>query len=137
MEILRSDDNLLEKFGQVYLTTAYPNVIKAWHYHKQQDDNFCVVKGMAKVALYDGREGSPTKGNVMDFFIGEHNPCLIHIPVGVWHGYKGIGVEPTLLLNAVTLAYDYDNPDEFRIPYNVDTYQGSPVDYDWNKDINA
>ena len=34
MEILRCDDDLFIKFGQVYMTTTYPQVIKAWHYHK-------------------------------------------------------------------------------------------------------
>ena len=46
MEILRADDECFVKFGQVYLTSAYPGVVKAWHYHKVQADNFAVVKGM-------------------------------------------------------------------------------------------
>ncbi|HEC78366.1 MAG TPA: dTDP-4-dehydrorhamnose 3,5-epimerase, partial [candidate division WOR-3 bacterium] len=45
MEILRSDDEQFSKFGQVYITTAYPGVVKAWHYHKLQDDNMTVIKG--------------------------------------------------------------------------------------------
>jgi dTDP-4-dehydrorhamnose 3,5-epimerase len=46
MEILRNDDEIYTQFGQVYLTTTYPHVVKAWHYHKLQDDNICCVKGM-------------------------------------------------------------------------------------------
>ena len=49
MEILRCDDEMFQKFGQVYLTTGYPGVVKAWHYHKAQTDHFCVIKGMMKV----------------------------------------------------------------------------------------
>ena len=33
MEMLRCDDPIFKGFGQVYLTTAYPGVVKAWHYH--------------------------------------------------------------------------------------------------------
>ena len=33
MEILRADDEIFIRFGQVYLTTAYPGAVKAWHYH--------------------------------------------------------------------------------------------------------
>ncbi|MDI3281087.1 MAG: dTDP-4-dehydrorhamnose 3,5-epimerase family protein, partial [Bacillota bacterium] len=62
MEMFRCDDELFQKFGQVYLTTAYPGVVKAWHYHKLQTDNFVVVKGMMKVVLYDDRPDSPTRG---------------------------------------------------------------------------
>ena len=32
MEILRNDDENFECFGQVYMTTAYPGVTKAWHF---------------------------------------------------------------------------------------------------------
>ena len=33
MEILRSDDEIFQKFGQVYMTTAFPGIVKAWHFH--------------------------------------------------------------------------------------------------------
>ena len=70
MEILRCDDPQFLQFGQVYLSTAFPNVVKAWHYHKKQTDNFTCVKGMMKVALYDAREKSPTYRQLMELFIG-------------------------------------------------------------------
>lgn len=38
MEILRDDDNLLSRFGQASMSKTYPGVIKAFHYHEQQDD---------------------------------------------------------------------------------------------------
>ena len=69
MEILRKDDEIFQQFGQVYMTTTYPNVVKAWHYHKIQTDNVTVVKGMLKLVLYDPREGSPTKGEINEFFL--------------------------------------------------------------------
>lgn len=133
MEILRADDDLmLEKFGQVYLTTAYPNVVKAWHWHEKQDDNFCVIKGMAKVALYDRRPDSPTFGNLMELFIGEKYPCVVHIPIGVAHGYKAIGDKPCYLINTITQMYNRINPDEQRIAYNDPS-----IPYNWNNDING
>ena len=64
MEILRADDEMFTGFGQVYMTTAYPGVVKGWHYHKRQSDNMAVVRGMMKIVLYDGREGSKTSGEV-------------------------------------------------------------------------
>jgi len=59
MEILRRDDEMFKGFGQVYMTTAYPGVVKGWHYHKKQYDNMAVVKGTMKIVLCDGREDSP------------------------------------------------------------------------------
>ena len=58
MEILRNDDDLFEFFGQVYVTIAYPGVVKAWHMHKKQTDNFTCINGSMKVVLYDGRKQS-------------------------------------------------------------------------------
>ncbi|MBK8229980.1 MAG: dTDP-4-dehydrorhamnose 3,5-epimerase family protein [Candidatus Eisenbacteria bacterium] len=128
MEIFRDDDPFFRKFGQAYLTVVYPGVVKGWHYHKVQDDHFCVVKGMSKVVLYDLREGSPTKGEVNEFFMGEKNPILLLIPHGVLHGMKGVGVEPALLLNIPTEHYDYKDPDEYRVhPHDND------IPYDWER----
>jgi dTDP-4-dehydrorhamnose 3,5-epimerase len=125
MEMLRSDDSMLQKFGQVYVTTCYPGVVKAWHYHKKQDDNFVVIKGMAKVVLYDDREDSPTRGSVNEFFAGEDNPVLIHIPRLVIHGFKAYGSEPAYVANTVTEPYNHEKPDEFRIdPFDNDIPYG-------------
>jgi dTDP-4-dehydrorhamnose 3,5-epimerase len=128
MEILRFDDEVFEKFGQVYLSVVYPGVVKGWHYHKVQRDNMCVIKGMAKLVLYDSRDESPTKGQLMELFIGEKNPVLVSIPAGVLHGMKGIGTEPAMFINTPTEIYDYDKPDEFR----TDPFSGE-VPYDWSR----
>jgi dTDP-4-dehydrorhamnose 3,5-epimerase len=126
-EILRSDDDIFERFGQLYVSLNYPGVIRAWHYHKKQGDLWAVVKGMAKVVMYDPRDGSPTKGEVQEVFLGEQNPVLLQIPVGVIHGYKTIGVEPSLLLNIPTEPYNAAKPDEFRLPYDT-----PDIPYDWD-----
>jgi len=127
MEILRCDDPMFERFGQVYVTTCYPGVVKAWHYHKNQADNMTVVKGMAKVVLYDPREDSSTRGVVNEFFIGEDNPMLITIPPLVAHGFKAYGTEAAYLINTVTELYNREEPDEFRTDPFV-----NEIPYDWS-----
>ena len=126
MEILRADDELFEKFGQVYITTAYPGIVKAWHYHKKQTDNFTCIKGMMKVALYDARGDSPTYKEVNEFFVGDKNFILISVPPMVYHGFKAIGTETAYFLSIPTLPYNYEEPDEFRLP--PDTKE---IPYDW------
>ena len=125
-EILRSDDDMFERFGQIYVSLNYPGVIRGWHYHKKQDDLWTVVKGMVKAVMYDARDGSLTKGEVQEVFLGEQNPVLLRIPVGVIHGYKTIGVEPSLLINLPTDPYNAAEPDEYRMPYDT-----SEIPYDW------
>ncbi len=84
MELMRSDWEEFEAFGQVYITAVYAGVVKGWHYHKIQTDHFSCVQGMAKVVLYDGREDSPTHGEVNEFFMGRLNPIMLKIPKGVF-----------------------------------------------------
>ncbi len=126
MEILRSDDAIFTEFGQVYVSYNYPGVVRAWHYHRLQEDLWVVVTGMVKAVLFDDREGSPTRGELNEFFLGEQNRILLRIPVGVMHGYKTIGTETSLLLNFPTRLYDHQDPDELRLPYDSDQ-----VPYDW------
>ena len=128
MEMLRDDDPFFQRFGQVYLTVVYPEVVKGWHYHKKQTDHFVFVKGMAKVVLFDNREGSSTRGEVNEFFMGEKNPILVTIPPGVVHGMKGIGTEPAMLVNVPTELYKYDKPDEYRMPAHDPS-----IPYDWSR----
>ena len=43
------------------------------------------------------------------------------------HGYKTMGVEPSLLLNFPTEPYDRQQPDEYRLPWNT-----TEIPYDWS-----
>lgn len=126
IEILRNDWEHFQKFGQVYITAAYPQVVKAWHMHKKQTDNITCIKGMIKLVLYDEREKSKTKNEINDLVIGERNPLLVKIPPGIWHGFKAITEENALVLNVPTELYNYNQPDEYRLPPNTDK-----IPYDW------
>jgi len=127
MEILRAEDELFTKFGQVYVSATYPGVVKAWHYHQQQVDHFACVSGMVKLVLVDTREDSPTEGQVNEFFLGTKNPTLVQVPNLVYHGWKCIGTEPSLVINVPTESYRHDDPDEFRIePHGT-------LPYDWTR----
>lgn len=126
LEILRNDDDIFKKFGQVYITTAYAGVVKAWHYHKKQTDNFTCIKGVMKVVLYDARKDSPTHKEVNEFLIGKKNPMLISVPPGVYHGFKAMGKETAYFLSVPTLPYNYEKPDEYRLPPDT-----KDVPYKW------
>lgn len=128
MEMLRSDWPEFEKFGQAYLTTAYPGVVKAWHYHKKQMDSFVCIRGMMKIAIYDTRKGSTTKGLVNEFFAGEHNLVLIQIPRDVYHGFKCISEYEAVILNFPTETYNYKEPDEYRLPAHT-----KKIPYSWGR----
>jgi len=127
MELLRKDDPIFSQFGQAYVSMNYPGIVRAWHYHKKQDDYFVCVKGMIKVALFDMREGSPTRGEIAEYYLGDDNNIVLRIPVGVAHGYKTVGPEPSLLVNFPTETYNAQEPDEYRLPWDTDQ-----IPYSWD-----
>ena len=128
MEILRSDDKIFKKFGQVYMTTAFPGVVKAWHWHARQTDNFTCVQGKMRLALYDARKNSPTYGEVNDFIVSLESPMLVHIPKEVYHGFKCVSDTEAVVINTVTVPYNNKEADEYR----MDAYDND-IPYDWRK----
>ena len=127
MELLRSDDDLFEEFGQVYMTTCVPGFVKAWHLHKAQVDNFACVKGGIRLGLFDRRINSQTKGNVQEFILGLDNPVLVRIPAGVYHGFECASDDEAIVINIPSLPYNRASPDEFRKPFD------SPeIPFRWN-----
>lgn len=127
MEMLRADDPFFTKFGQVYVSATYPGVVKAWHYHRVQVDHFICVAGMVKLVLVDTREGSPTRGAINEFFLGDQNRSLVVVPNLVYHGWKCISPGMSLVVNIPTEVYAYADPDEFREePHGV-------LPYDWTR----
>ena len=109
MEILRSDDEGFKNFGQAYITTCRPGIVKAWHKHELQDDNMCVIAGMGMIGLWD-----EDTNETLSIFCGEMNYKLVHIPVGIWHGFTPINNEDIMVLNLPTRPYNRENPDEQR-----------------------
>ncbi|MDI6800257.1 MAG: dTDP-4-dehydrorhamnose 3,5-epimerase family protein [Actinomycetota bacterium] len=130
MEMLRSDDAVFEKFGQAYMTGAVRGMAKAWHYHKVQTDNFVCVFGRALVVLCDMRQGSPTYNEVNEFILespslsngkttaGGSGPNLLQIPPYILHGFTAYNSEEARIINIPTMLYQYDQPDEYRLPFD-------------------
>lgn len=121
MEVVREDEHLLLRFGQTTFSLTHPGAIKAFHWHRNQDDVWFIASGKALVVLYDRREGSPTFGKTEILTAGTGEYKVIVIPAGVVHGYKVLGHDPVLLFYHTTQPYNAKDPDEQRIPYDDPT----------------
>lgn len=126
MEVVRSDDPHRPGFGQAYVTCTLPGVVKAWYRHHKQFDQIALVKGDLVVALYDSRKDSPTCDNLMEIRVSEQAPLLVKIPPGVWHGFKPLGNEPAYLLHLNSVAYNFEQTDEDRLPPDTPL-----IPYEW------
>ena len=123
MHMLKSTDPHFLQFGEIYFSCAWPGVVKGWHIHQRMTVNNAVIVGRAKLVLYDGRQDSPTKGEIMECFIGEDNYCLVQIPPGITNGYKAYGDTLVIMANCATEPHDpheiiYVDPHDGGVPYN-------------------
>lgn len=122
--MLREDSEVFTRFGEIYFSLVYPQVVKAWHIHSEMTLNYAVPVGMIKLVCYDDRADSPSKGVVQEFHIGELNYSLVTIPPLVWNGFKGIGSGPALVANCATTPH---HPTEIE---RMDPFTND-IPYDW------
>ena len=125
MHMLREDSSTFTRFGEIYFSSTYPGVVKAWHLHKRMTLNYAIVSGEIKLVLYDNREFSSTRGQVQEIFISPENYMLITVPPLIWNGFKCVGTQSAILANCATLPHQSDEierklPNDSLIPYNWD-----------------
>jgi dTDP-4-dehydrorhamnose 3,5-epimerase len=123
MHMLRRTDPHFLEFGEIYFSTIYPGIIKGWHLHKLMTLNYACVSGRIKLVLYDDRQASTTKGELMELFLGPDSYQLVQIPPRVWNGFKGIGDDQAIVANCATHPHDPTqterlDPFDPRIPYD-------------------
>jgi dTDP-4-dehydrorhamnose 3,5-epimerase len=101
----RTDPHFLE-FGEIYFATVYEGVVKGWHRHREMTLNYACPLGRIKLVLYDDRDGSPTRGQLQEHFLGPDDYSLVVIPPGVWNGFKGLSEPLALVANCCTHPHD-------------------------------
>ena len=122
MHMLRCDSEVFQGFGEIYFSCIYPGAIKAWHLHTKATLNYAVPFGHIKLALYDDRDGSSSKGEIQEVFLGPDNYLLVTIPPQLWYGFASIGTDMAIVANCASIPHDpeeierVDPFDEF-IPY--------------------
>ena len=129
MHMLRADAPHFERFGEIYFSTVYPEVVKGWHLHRRMTLNYAVVSGMIKLVLHDDRADSPTRAETMELFVGDQNYVLVTVPPLVWNGFKGVGTTAAIVANCATVPHDPTeierlDPWSPRIPYSWDLRHG-------------
>jgi dTDP-4-dehydrorhamnose 3,5-epimerase len=125
MHMLRNDAKGFTGFGEIYFSCVYAGVVKAWHFHKRMVCNYAVPFGQIKLALYDTRSESPTRGGIQEILLGEQNYCLVTIPPLIWSGFKGLGSTMSIVANCSSIPHDPAeserlDPFENDIPFEWD-----------------
>ena len=100
---------------QINWVELNPGAVTDWHAHSKQTDHIVGVSGNIKLALWDGRDDSPTKGATEIVRIGAIRPVLVITPPGVWHGLRNESGAPAGYLNIIDALYEYERPDNWRL----------------------
>ena len=111
---------------QIYQSRLFPGAIGAWSCHTTSVDRLFVNQGHVKVVLFDARTESHTYRQVRELHLGDARPAFVVIPTGVWHGLQNLGSSDALVLNYPTQAYNYEDPDHWRLPYDT-----QEIPYSW------
>jgi dTDP-4-dehydrorhamnose 3,5-epimerase len=125
LHMLKATDPHFRQFGEIYFSTAYKSVIKGWHRHREMTLNYACIVGRIKLVLYDDRPESPTRGALMELFLGPDNYSLVVIPPEVWNGYKGMTDPFAMVANCCTHPHDPSRSTRLD-PFS------SAIPYDWN-----
>lgn len=124
--MLRSTDPHFAGFGEIYFSTVFPGVVKAWKNHRRLTANYACIHGRIRVVLYDDREESSTRGALEEVVVGPEEYMLVVIPPGIWHGFQGIAEPVSILANCSTEPHDPDeldrrDPNSTEIPFDWGT----------------
>ena len=125
--MLRSDDPHFQNFGEIYFSSIYRGVIKGWHLHHEMTLNYACIYGRIKLVCYDDRPDSPTRGELMEIFLGPDNYSLVVVPPEIWNGHKGMGLDVSIVVNCATHVHDPAqserlDPFDTSIPYDWDIH---------------
>ena len=105
MHMIKSTDDIFQKFGEIYFSEVLPGKVKAWNRRKKATRNYAVVEGKIKLVLYDENEKQ-------EFILGEDNYNLITIPPGIWSGFKSLGNKKAIIADLTDIPYDPEDAEK-------------------------
>jgi dTDP-4-dehydrorhamnose 3,5-epimerase len=124
MHMLRADDSIFEKFGEIYFSTIFYESIKGWHLHKEASLNYACISGKVKLVLFDDRNDSLTKGKYQELILSPENYFLVTIPPNIWNAFKGLEKKESIIANCLTLPHN--EKEMVRKEFNDKTFN-----YNW------
>lgn len=117
-ELVKFGEETFHEIRQTSYSETNPGVIKAFHYHDYWEMWF-LVKGKARIVIYDSRSGSKTEGETQVIFVDDQkDKFVVALPPGVLHGYQVLGDGPVGMLYHAERAYDPKKPEIGEVDHN-------------------
>ena len=130
--MLRRTDDHFPGFGEIYFSSVYEGVVKAWKRHRSLVGSYVCVHGRVRMVLYDDREKASSRGTLAEIEMGPDRYRLVVVPPGVWNGFVGLASPVSVMANCASEVYDpaeFDriDPHDERIPYRWASDRERPV----------
>ena len=106
--------------GEVYFSYIDPKAVKAWKKHNRMTLNLVVPLGKVRFVFCDPL----SEGHYRVEDVGEGNYVRLTVPPGIWFGFQGIALQPSLVTNIADLQHD---------SAEVERQAVLSFDYQWEK----
>jgi len=120
MHGIRENDTGYVGFGEVYFSYINNKAVKAWKKHNRMTLNLVVPLGKVRFVFCDPY----SEGHYRVEDIGVGNYVRLTVPPGIWFGFQGIALQPSLVTNIADLQHD---------AAEVERQAVSSFDYQWEK----
>ena len=117
---IRKNDSGYVGLGEVYFSYINPKAVKAWKKHNRMTLNLVVPLGKVRFVFCDPLND----GHYRVEDIGEDNYFRLTVPPGIWFGFQGIALQPSLVTNIADLQHD---------AAEVERQAVSTFNYQWEK----
>ena len=100
----------------------FPGCVEAWWCRESVPERVYCLRGMIKLVACDRREGSRTRDQVVEIYLGEYRFREVEVPPGVLLGWKAVGHEPALVLRCTGSGEEGRrlSAEEAAVPYDWD-----------------
>ena len=120
MHALKKNDPEYGGFGEAYFSWLEHRKVKAWKCHTEMTMNLIVPFGQVKFVFCD-LDSQPEVFRIEE--IGDYNYARLTVPPGVWFGFQGLKVNPSLVLNIADIPHD---------PREVRRLSEPEINYNWS-----
>ena len=98
------------QFGQVFVSSTRPGVVRGNHYHDSKVEKFCVLKGEAVI-----RFRHVLNGEVLSYPVSGDSFQVVDIPPGYTHSIENTGGDEMIVLFWANQVFDPDKPDTYSL----------------------
>ena len=95
-----------EGFGQIFVSTTKPGVVRGNHFHNTKTEKFCVVQGNGII-----RFRKLGTDEILEYPVSGDNPSIVDIPPGYTHNIENMGNDEMVTLFWASEIFDPEKPD--------------------------